>query len=134
MGRRAAAIVVLMAFGILAYRAGQWSSASALAAALPTVPVQPVASPEVVPVPTPNLPGQGPGQSQDCQPIILFYYNGRLYQLMPGPDSLGGSPTSPPEYFPLRPYQGPQIPGLPFGPLPPLPPQGPGFQPLPPRF
>ncbi len=134
MGRWTAAFVLLVAFGSIAYRAGQLSGASAHAAPQAAVPAQFTMPPEVIPVPTPARPGQTPGQSQDCQPVILFYYNGKLYQLMPGPDNQFGSPSSPPEYYPLRPYQGPQIPGLPFGPSPLPGPQGPGFQPVPPRF
>ncbi len=134
MGRWTAAFVVLVAFGSIAYRAGQLSGASAHAAPQIALPAQFTMPPEVIPVPAPSRPGQTPGQSQDCQPVILFYYNGKLYQLMPGPDNQFGPPSSPPEYYPLRPYQGPQIPGLPFG-LSPLPvPQVPRFQPVPPRF
>jgi len=102
-------------------------------------PVQdqgPAASPslppsEFVPIPTPrngdsigpgqpspgaggNNPGsQGPSSSgggQDCNGKILFFYQGRLYQLNPGPmPPNGGNP----EFFYMQPYQGPQIPGFP---------------------
>jgi hypothetical protein len=67
--------------------------------------------------------------------MILFYYQGQLFQLMPGPQDQQGQPGSPPEFFPLQPYRGPAIPGLPFGPQSPqriAPP--PGFQPVQPRF
>jgi hypothetical protein len=134
MGRWTAALVVLVAFGSIAYRAGQLSGAPAQAASLQSVPAQLTLRPEVIPFPAPDHPGQTPGQSQDCQPMILFYYNGKLYQLMPGPDSQNGSPSSPPEYYPLRPYQGPQIPGLPFAPSPLPMPQGPEFHPVQPRL
>ena len=122
-------------FGGLMYLAG-WHAAATAAQAAPVsaTPVQNLPmQPEMIPFPAPDRqgPGQGLGQGQDCQPITLFYYQGRLYQLMPGPDNPPGMPGSPPEYFPLRPYQGPQIPGLPFGPAPQ---QLPGFQPLQPRF
>ncbi|OLD60402.1 MAG: hypothetical protein AUI83_02225 [Armatimonadetes bacterium 13_1_40CM_3_65_7] len=135
---------VIAVLGALIYLAGWHAGATALHhsaqgdAAQPTAvtatPVQNLPmQPEMIPFPAPDRqgPGQGLGQGQDCQPIILFYYQGRLYQLMPGPDNPPGMPGSPPEYFPLRPYQGPQIPGLPFGPAPQ---QLPGFQPLQPRF
>src|SRR6266849_2576360 len=83
MGRWTAAFVLLVAFGSIAYRAGQLSGASAHAAPQAAVPAQFTMPREVIPVPTPARPGQTPGQSQDCQPVILFYYNGKLYQLMP---------------------------------------------------
>lgn len=87
---------------------------------------------EFVPLPGPGdqQPGLRPGQQQgDCEPIILFYYNGRLYQLRPGPGPQNGpgQPTAPPEFYQLHPYQGPPIPGLP------APPRGPGFAPVNPR-
>ncbi len=87
---------------------------------------------EFVPLPGPGdlQPGQQPGDQQgDCEPIILFYHNGQLYQLRPGPGPQNGPgrPTAPPEFYQLNPYQGPPIPGLP------APPQGPGFAPVNPR-
>jgi len=129
---------VIAALGVFIYLAGWHAGAdNAKPAAVSAMPAQnlPV-QPEIIPFPGPDRqgPGQGLGQGQDCQPIILFYYQGRLYQLMPGPDNLPGMPGSPPEYFPLRPYQGPQIPGLPFGPAPQPFQQPPGFQPVQPRF
>ncbi len=105
---------------------------------------------EFIPLPMPgqgrdDQPGRGNQQGQDCEPVILFYYQGRLYQLRPGqgPQGQRGVPGSPPEYFPLTPYQGPAIPGLPgipFGPQPgpgaptPIPGNPPNFQPQNPRF
>ena len=87
---------------------------------------------EFVPLPGPGdqQPGQRPGQQQgDCEPVILFYHNGKLYQLKPGPGPQDGPgrPTQPPEFYQLNPYQGPPVPGLP------APPQGPGFSPVNPR-
>lgn len=131
------------AFGLAMFAAG-WLVASPPAAAgpVPAVPAQ-VPLQEMIPLPGPDQgpgqgPGQGLGQGQECEPVILFYHQGRLYRLMPGPQQdQQGRPGSPPEYFPLQPYQGPQIPGLPFQ-LPPggapQVPQGPGFQPVQPRF
>jgi hypothetical protein len=88
---------------------------------------------EFVPMPVPGqqMPGQQQPQQGDCQPVILFYYNGQLYELRPapGPQNGPGRPGQPPEFFHLNPYQGPPIPGLPF------PPQdrGPGVNPVTPR-
>jgi len=128
----------VVSFGLLMFVAG-WIAAGrpVLAAPASAVPVQ-LPLQEMIPLPGPDqAPVPGQGQGQECEPMILFYYQGRLYQLMPGPQDQQGRPGSPPEYFPLRPYQGPQIPGLPFQ-LPPgtspRVPQGPGFQPLQPRF
>jgi hypothetical protein len=89
---------------------------------------------EFIPLPAPGqqVPGQLPGTQQgDCEPIILFYHNGQLYQLRPGPGPQNGPgrPSSPPEYFRLDPYQGPAIPGLPV----PQPDRGPEFSPPNPR-
>ena len=127
-------------FGGLMFLAGWHAGAAgaqpaAISATLAqNLPVQP----EIIPFPGPDRQGPGqqlaPGQGQECEPVILFYYQGRLYQLMPGPNNQPGVPGSPPEYFPLTPYQGPSIPGLPFGPNPSPVPQGPGFQPVQPRF
>lgn len=95
---------------------------------------------EFIPLPGPGQqqPGQGPQPQQgqeECQ-VILFYYNGRLYRLTPGPQDGPGRPGSPPEFFHLNPYQGPAIPGLPQ-PFqgPPNQPGGPepNFIPVPPR-
>jgi hypothetical protein len=89
---------------------------------------------EFIPLPGPGdqQPGQRPNQEQgDCEPIILFYHNGQLYQLRPGqgPQDGQGRPGTPPEFFYLNPYQGPPIPGLPQ----PGPDRGPGFSPVNPR-
>lgn len=126
-------------FGLGMFLAG-WLVASRPAAAAPlaATPAQ-VPLQEMIPLPGPGqIPAPGMGQGEECEPVILFYHQGRLYRLMPGPQRDGqGQPTSPPEYFPLQPYQGPAIPGLPFQ-LPPggapRVPQGPGFQPVQPRF
>ncbi len=98
---------------------------------------------EFVPLPGPARPqpdqGPAPQQGQDDCQIILFYHNGQLYRLMPGPGPQDGPgrPGSPPEFFRLDPYRGPAIPGLPQ-PFPqPFPqrPEGPqpNFQPALPR-
>jgi hypothetical protein len=89
---------------------------------------------EFIPLPGPGdqNPGQRPGQqSGECEPIILFYHNGQLFQLRPGqgPQDGPGRPGAPPEFFYLNPSQGPPIPGLPV----PRPDRGPGFSPVNPR-
>ena len=97
-------------------------------------PGQPPTMREFVPLPMPGdqMPGQQPGNQQgDCDPIILFYHNGQLYQLRPGPGPRDGQgrPGVPPEFYQLNPYQGPPIPGLPA----PRQDRGPGFSPVNPR-
>jgi len=129
----------VLTFGILMFAAGYVAARPSTApqAVVQALPAQnPPPIQEMIPL-TPG-PDQGQGQSEECEPVILFYYQGRLYRLMPGPQQdQQGRPGSPPEYFPIQPYQGPQIPGLPFQ-LPPggapRAPQGPGFQPVQPRF
>jgi len=87
---------------------------------------------EFIPLPGPGdqNPGQRPQQGE-CEPVILFYHNGQLYQLRPGPGPRDGQgrPGTPPEFYYLNPYQGPPIPGLPM----PGPDRGPGFTPVNPR-
>jgi hypothetical protein len=97
-------------------------------------PGQPPTLREFIPIPGPGdqQPGQRPGQQQgDCEPIILFYHNGQLFQLRPGqgPQNGPGRPGTPPEFFHMNPYQGPAIPGLPA----PRQDRGPGFSPVNPR-
>jgi hypothetical protein len=89
---------------------------------------------EFIPIPGPGdqTPGMRPQQQNgECEPVILFYHNGQLYQLRPGqgPQDGQGRPGTPPEFYQLNPYQGPAIPGLPM----PRPDRGPGFAPLNPR-
>jgi hypothetical protein len=75
---------------------------------------------EFVPVPPMDQPGTNPGQApypgmggqQQCD-RVLFFYQGRLYQLRPGPQPKNGGN---PEFFYMQPYEGPQIPGFPQGP------------------
>ena len=77
---------------------------------------------EFIPLPNPNDQGQGPGMpapgGQDCDKI-LYFYQGKLFQLRPGPMPRGGNP----EFYYMQPYEGPQIPGFPVpGPMsPPMP-------------
>ncbi|HLJ62219.1 MAG TPA: hypothetical protein VKZ50_21060 [bacterium] len=88
--------------------------------------------------PSPGAGGNTPGSQQpsaggggqDCPGKVLFLYQGRLYQLNPGPmPPNGGNP----EFFFMQPYQGPQIPGFPEqtpsqGPIPGLPSIPPTFK------
>ena len=86
---------------------------------------------EFVPVPPLNQPGNvpsqapfpGTGSQQDCD-RVLFFYQGRLYQLRPGPMPRNGGN---PEFFYMPPYGGPQVPGFPQAP----PGSGPDMQQLP---
>lgn len=72
---------------------------------------------EFVPVPPLNQPGNvpsqapfpGTGSQQNCD-RVLFFYQGRLYQLRPGPMPRNGGN---PEFFYMQPYDGPQVPGFP---------------------
>jgi len=82
-------------------------------------PVQgaPINPREFVPIPPLNQPGNNPSQApfpgngsqQNCD-RILFFYQGRLYQLRPGPMPRNGGN---PEFFYMQPYDGPPVPGFP---------------------
>lgn len=96
---------------------------------LPANPAQgmPFNPREFIPLPNPGQ-DQGPGAptpgtgGQDCD-RILYFYQGKLYQLRPGPMPRGGNP----EFYYMQPYEGPQIPGFPTpGPMAPQMP-GPGL-------
>jgi len=74
---------------------------------------------EFIPVPNPGQ-NQGPGMpnpgtgNQQCDKI-LYFFQGKLYQLRPGPMPPGGGN---PEFYYMNPYEGPQIPGFPMpGPM-----------------
>lgn len=70
---------------------------------------------EFIPVPPQNGQDQGPGVpspgagGQNCDKI-LYFYQGKLYQLRPGPMPRNGGN---PEFYYMQPYEGPQIPGFP---------------------
>lgn len=77
---------------------------------------------EFVPVPPqqrgqdqgPGAPSPGAG-GQNCDKI-LYFFQGKLYQLHPGPMPRNGGN---PEFYYMQPYEGPQIPGFPMpGPTP----------------
>jgi hypothetical protein len=90
---------------------------------LPAAPAQagPFLPKEFIPIPNPRngqdlgpgLPSPGAG-GQNCDKI-LYFYQGKLYQLRPGPmPKNGGNP----EFYYMQPYEGPQIPGFPMpGPM-----------------
>jgi len=145
MGDRSTRMLVLgivvgacAALLIVAGPAGAWGwrfGAAAYAKDIIVLPVSPAQSQplnpnEFVPIPNPQN-GQGPGPQapgpgaggQDCDKI-LYFYQGRLYQLRPGPMPRGGGN---PEFYFMQPYEGPQIPGFPIpGPMTPEMP-GPGM-------
>ncbi len=58
--------------------------------------------------PGPGVPSPGTG-GQNCDKI-LYFYQGKLYQLRPGPMPRNGGN---PEFYFMQPYEGPQIPGFP---------------------
>ncbi len=86
----------------------------------PARPVQaqaPALPKEFIPLPN-NGNGPGPGPqplvpgtdgAQNCDKI-LYFYQGKLFQLRPGPMPRNGGN---PEFFFMQPYEGPQIPGFP---------------------
>ncbi|MDI6772923.1 MAG: hypothetical protein QME77_10110 [bacterium] len=61
---------------------------------------------EFIPLPSPENQRPQPQQGE-CEPVILFYHEGRLYQLRPGPKDGQGRPGAPPEFYQMNPYQGP---------------------------
>lgn len=70
-------------------------------------PVQPsLEMREFIPLPSPDSRRPQPQQGE-CEPVILFYHEGRLYQLKPGPKDGRGSPGAPPEFYEMKPYQAP---------------------------
>ncbi len=56
----------------------------------------------------PGVPSPGAG-GQNCD-RILYFFQGKLYQLRPGPMPRNGGN---PEFYYMQPYEGPQIPGFP---------------------
>jgi hypothetical protein len=57
----------------------------------------------------PGVPPPGAG-GQNCDKI-LYFFQGKLYQLRPGPMPRNGGN---PEFYYMQPYEGPQIPGFPL--------------------
>jgi hypothetical protein len=72
------------------------------------VPVPPQRQDPGPGAPTPGAPPPGAG-GQNCDKI-LYFYQGKLYQLRPGPMPRNGGN---PEFYYMQPYDGPQIPGFP---------------------
>ncbi len=72
---------------------------------------------ELVPLPGPGRqfpgPQPQPGQgNQECEAKVYLFYNGRFYEMRPGPGwDRNGLPTGPQEFYPLQPVPG--APGLP---------------------
>jgi len=109
---------------------------------VPARPVQaqaPALNPkEFIPLPN-NGNGPGPGPqplvpgtdgAQNCDKI-LYFYQGKLFQLRPGPMPRNGGN---PEFFFMQPYEGPQIPGFPGPAVPGAPSPGLPGQPVPPTL
>ncbi len=86
---------------------------------------------ELIPLPGRQFPGSQPqpGQGEECEAKVYLFFNGRFYEMRPGP-GMGpdGRPTGPQELIPLQPapsVPGPGWPaprGNPFAPPVPLPP------------
>ncbi|MCS7171935.1 MAG: hypothetical protein N0A24_00725 [Armatimonadetes bacterium] len=98
-----------------------WARMGTPPAMVPASLVQAPMLQELVPIPGPGrqLPGQQPqpGQgSQECETKVYLFYNGRFYEMRPGPGwDRNGLPSGPQEFYPLQPAPGP-------GPLTPRPP------------
>lgn len=129
---------VLVTVAVVGAAAGLWaagySAGSKAAARLPVaLPVQAPLQ-ELIPLPGPGqqFPGARPqpGQGEECEARVYLFYNGRFYEMRPGPGMIGpdGRPSGPQELIPLQPaptVPGPSWPaprGNPFAPPLPLPP------------
>ncbi len=130
----------LVAVGVVAGTAAVWTAGYAAGlqrasgAAVPFA-AQPVQAPlqELIPLPGPGqqFPGARPqpGQGEECEAQVYLFFNGRFYEMRPGP-GIGpdGRPMGPQELIPLQPapsLPGPRWPaprGNPFAPPIPLPP------------
>lgn len=129
---------VLVTLTALGGAAGVWAagySAGSKAAGARGPLALPVQAPlqELIPLPGPGrqFPGARPqpGQGEECEARVYLFFNGRFYEMRPGP-GIGpdGRPTGPQELIPLQPVPsvpGPGFPtprGNPFAPPVPLPP------------
>lgn len=117
---------------VLSYALGRASALQGVIAAV--LPVQAPQIQEMIPLPGPGrqFPGQQPqpgSGSQECEAKVYLFFNGRFYEMRPGPgqDRLG-APGAPQEFYPLQPAPGaPTLPAPgpnPF--IPRLPPLSPG--------
>lgn len=62
---------------------------------------------ELIPLPAPGqqFPGSKPQPGDDqCEARVYLFFNGRFYQMQPGPH---GTPGAPQELIPLQPVPGP---------------------------
>jgi hypothetical protein len=123
---------VLALVAALSYALGRTSALEEFRAA--AFPVQAPQIQEMIPLPGPGrqFPGQQPQPdkgAQECEAKVYLFFNGRFYEMRPGPgqDRLG-VPGGPQEFYPLQPTPG--VPTLPApGPnpfIPRLPPLSPG--------
>jgi hypothetical protein len=129
LGIAIGAVSAALAFGAtaLAWTRHDVSAQSRIELVVRPAQGAPINPREFVPVPPLNQPGNNPSQApfpgtgsqQNCD-RVLFFYQGRLYQLRPGPMPRNGGN---PEFFFMQPYDGPQVPGFP--------PMGPGNAPDP---
>lgn len=115
MFRRAGWLLLAVGVGGVVYTAGQAHDraappiAATISQTVPQMPqpVQPsLEMREFIPLPGPDSRRPQPQQGE-CEPLILFYHEGRLYQLRPGPKDGGGRPGVQPEFYQMDPYQGP---------------------------
>lgn len=123
---------VLALVAVLSYALGRMSAREEFQAA--AFPVQAPQIQEMIPLPGPGrqFPGQRPQPgkgAQECEAKVYLFFNGRFYEMRPGPgqDRLG-VPGGPQEFYPLQPAPGsPTLPAPgpnPFTPR--LPPLSPG--------
>ncbi len=111
------------------YQAGLEAGARTVAALPTQAPLQ-----ELIPLPGPGqqVPGlqPQPGLGEECEARVYLFFNGRFYEMRPGPgQGPDGTPGAPQELIPLQPVPGPgqPSPGLPA-------PRSNPFQPPGPRF
>ncbi len=104
------AMVVVGLVWAAGYVAGARTSRAAPAVAVPVqAPLQ-----ELIPLPGPGQQFPGlqpqPGQGEECEARVYLFYNGRFYEMRPGP-GIGpdGRPSGPQELIPLQPA--PSLPG-----------------------
>jgi hypothetical protein len=126
-------VTAALAVGVGLWAAGYAAGSKAAAQVPVAVPAQAPLQ-ELIPLPGPGqqFPGTRPqpGQGEECEARVYLFYNGRFYEMRPGPGMIGpdGRPTGPQELIPLQPAPSLPAPGLPaprgnpFAPPVPLPP------------